>query len=378
MAVSEPPFTIGIEEEYMIVDARTGDLVEDPPPGLMAECESRLGGQVSSEFMRSQVEVGTRVCADIGEAREELRRLRECIAEITAAHGLAPIAVSTHPFAEFGTQQHTDKERYAILASDLQEVARRLLISGMHVHVGIDDDDLRIDLMGQASYFLPHLLALSTSSPFWRGRETGLKSYRIAIWDELPRTGLPEHFDSYGEYRRLLSGLVEAGLIEDGSKIWWDVRPSDRFPTLEMRITDLTTRLEDTLCIAAIYTCILRMLYRLRRNNQRWRRYPTMLIQENRWRAQRYGLDEGLVDFGRGEIVPYAELLAELLDHIEEDADALGCMDEVQHARTILARGTSAHRQIEIYKRAVEAGSDAKAALSAVVQALIVDTVADL
>jgi carboxylate-amine ligase len=178
------------------------------------------------------------------------------------------------------------------------------LISGMHVHVGIDDDDLRIDLMGQVSYFLPHLLALSTSSPFWRGRETGLKSYRIAVWDELPRTGLPEHFDSYGEYQRLLAGLVDAGLIEDGTKIWWDVRPSERFPTLEMRITDLTTRLEETLCIAAIYTCILRMLCRLRRNNQRWRRYPAMLVQENRWRAQRYGFDEGLLISGAARLSP--------------------------------------------------------------------------
>jgi carboxylate-amine ligase len=378
MAISEPPFTIGIEEEYMIVDTRTGALVEDPPPGLMAECEARLGAQVSTEFMRSQIEVGTRVCANIGEARDELRRLRACIAEVTAAHGLAPIAVSTHPFADYGTQQHTDKERYAILARDLQEVARRLLISGMHVHVGIDDDDLRIDFMGQVSYFLPHLLALSTSSPFWRRRETGLKSYRIAIWDELPRTGLPEQFDSYGEYRRLLGGMVEAGLIEDGTKIWWDVRPSDRFPTLEMRITDLTTHLEDTLCIAAIYTCILRMLYRLRRNNQRWRRYPTTLIQENRWRAQRYGFDEGLVDFGRGQVVPYPELLAELLDYIEEDADALGCVNEVEHARTILSRGTSAHRQVDIYRRSLESGATGQDALATVVQALIADTVADL
>jgi glutamate---cysteine ligase / carboxylate-amine ligase len=378
MAISEPPFTIGIEEEYMIVDAATGALVENPPSGLMAECEARLEGQVSPEFMRSQIEVGTRVCANIGEAREELRRLRGCIAEVTAAHGLAPIAASTHPFADYGTQQHTDKERYAILARDLQEVARRLLISGMHVHVGIQDDDLRVDLMSQVSYFLPHLLALSTSSPFWRGRETGLKSYRIAVWDELPRTGLPEHFDSYGEYRRLLAGLVEAGVIEDGTKIWWDVRPSDRFPTLEMRITDLTTRLEDTLCIAAIYTCILRMLYRLRRNNQRWRRYPAMLIQENRWRAQRYGFDEGLVDFGLGRIVPYADLLEELIAYIEEDADALGCAKEVHHARTILARGTSAHRQVDIYRRSVDAGATEGEALAAVVQGLIADTVADV
>ena len=200
----------------------------------------------------------------------------------------------------------------------------------------------------------------------------------LASSGQADRTGLPEQFESYGEYRRLLDGLIGAGLIEDGTKIWWDIRPSARFPTLEMRITDLTTRLEDTLCIAAIYTCVLRMLYRLRRNNQRWRRYPSILIQENRWRAQRYGFDEGLVDFGLGRIVPYAELLEELLSYIEEDAEALGCPAEVQHARTILARGTSAHRQQAIYRRSLDAGATPEEALKAVVDGLISDTVADL
>ena len=378
MTVTEPPFSVGIEEEYLLVDPATGELVENPPPELMAEAEAALGGQVSPEFMQCQIEVGTRVCANVTEAREDLKRLRATVAEIAHRHGLAPIAASTHPFADWDRQQHTHKERYDILARDLQRVARRLLISGMHVHVGIDDDDLRIDLLGQIGYFLPHLLALSTSSPFWRGTDTGLKSYRIAVWDELPRTGLPEQLDSYGEYARLINAMVGAGLIGDATKIWWDVRPSARFPTLEMRITDLCTRLEDTICLAAIYTCILRMLYRLRRNNQRWRRYPAMLINENRWRAQRYGFDEGLVDFGLGRVVPYADLLEELLAYIEEDSEALGCRAEVEHARTILARGTSAHRQLGIYNTAVAGGTEPAEALRAVVRDLVTETVADL
>ncbi|MEX1206186.1 MAG: carboxylate-amine ligase [Dongiaceae bacterium] len=377
-ARAEPAFTLGIEEEYLLVDRASRDLVRDPPPGMMEECQALLQGQVSPEFLRSQIEVGTRVCHSLAEARADLARLRATIAAVAGRHGLAPIAASTHPFAAWDEQKHTDKERYNILAHDLQAPARRLLICGMHVHVGLEDPQLRIDLMGQVAYFLPHLLALSTSSPFWRGEDTGLKSYRIAVFDELPRTGLPEAFDSYGEYERHLRVLVDAGLIEDGSKLWWDVRPSGRFPTLEMRIADVCTRLDDAICIAAIYRCLLRMLYRLRRANQRWRRYAAMLINENRWRAQRYGLDEGLVDFGKGEIVPYATLLEEIIDLVGEDAEHFGCTAEVAHARRILAGGTSAHRQLATFRAALAAGRSRQAALEAVVDLLIEETVAGL
>jgi carboxylate-amine ligase len=248
----------------------------------------------------------------------------------------------------------------------------------MHVHVGLDDDDLRVDLLGQVSYFLPHLLALSTSSPFWGGEESGLKSYRIAVFDELPRSGLPESFDSYGEYQRHLNAIIGAGVIEDGTKLWWDCRLSARFPTLEMRITDICTRLRDGVAIAAIYVCLLRMLYRLKRNNQRWRRYSNMLIQENRWRAQRYGLDEGLIDFGLGAIVPYAELLEEIIELIRVDAQALDCLTEVQHARQIVTAGTSAHRQITTYRQALADGADKMEAQRRVVDMLIAETVSDL
>ncbi len=378
MVFSEPTFTVGIEEEYLLVDRRTRNLASDPPDSMLAECEARIKDLVKPEFMKSQIEVGTRVCKTVAAAREDLAWLRRTVAEVADLHGLAPIAASTHPFSEWTEQKHTDKERYHMLARNLQAVARRLLICGMHVHVGIEDDNLRIDLLNQAAYFLPHLLALSTSSPFWRGEDTGLKSYRLSVFNELPRTGLPEQFDSYAEYERHVDILTKADLIEDGSMLWWDIRPSIRFPTLEMRISDICTRLDDTACIAALYICIIRMLYRLRRVNQRWRVYAPMLINENRWRAQRYGLDEGLVDFGKGEIVPFDELMEELVQLVREDATALGCLDEVQHARKIVAEGTSAHRQIATFTAAMESGADRPEALGAVVDMLIEETVRDL
>ncbi len=378
MTIPKPSFTMGIEEEYLLVDCTTRDLASDPPPELLAQCEDRLGGRVTAEFMRSQIEVGTRVCNSIGEARGELQELRGTVAEVAGQFGLAPIAASTHPFAHWSQQSHTDKERYDDLANALQATARRLLISGMHVHVAIEPEDMRIDLMNQATYFLPHLLALSTSSPFWGGENTGLMSYRLTVFDALPRTGVPERFDSFGEYERLVNRLVSAGVIEDGTKIWWDMRPSARYPTLEMRITDICTALEDTLTIAALYQSLLGMLHRLRISNQRWRVYPLICVEENRWRAQRYGITDTLVDFGLGEQVPYGDLMAEILDMVAMDAEALGCADEVRHARDILGRGTSAQSQISIYTEALAAGDAKQTALIKVVDWLIAETVRGL
>jgi glutamate---cysteine ligase / carboxylate-amine ligase len=374
MAISEPSFSIGIEEEYLLVDKETRDLAPEPPPALLAKCEEALRGQVSPEFLRSQIEVGTRVCRSVQEARDELVHLRSTLGGIAGKFGLAPIASSTHPFAQWQSQHHTDKERYNVLAKDLQHVARRLVICGMHVHVGIEDDDLRIDLLGQAPYFLPHLLALSTSSPFWQGAQTGLKSYRLSVFDELPRTGLPHNFSSYSEYARTIELLVSAGLIEDAIKIWWDMRPSARFPTLEMRITDVCPLIEDAIAIAALYVCILRLLYRLRRQNQRWRHYPPFLIRENRWRAQRYGVEQGMVDFGKGAIVPFSHLLEELFELVAEDAAYFGCSAEVAHARTILQRGTSADRQLARYEAVKALGGSEEAALIAVVDEIVEET----
>ena len=372
--MNAPSFTVGIEEEYLLIDPETRNLITEAPPTMMSECEALLEGQVTPEFLQCQIEVGTRVSESLGGAREDLARLRRTVSHVARQHGLEMIAASTHPFAVWGQQKRTEKERYAIIAQDLQEVVRRLMISGMHIHVGIEDADLRIDLMDQVTYVLPHLLALSTSSPFWEGHETGLKSYRIAVWNELPRTGLPEQFESFAEFQRHVDMMVGANLIEDGTKLWWDIRPSVRFPTLETRISDICTRLEDTICIAAIYRCWLHMLYRLRRNNQRWRRYSNMLVNENRWRAQRYGIDQGLVDFGRGEIVPYGDLLEEILVLIREDAQHFDCVAEVEHARTILDRGTSAHWQLATYQQAIAGGASEDDAFKAVVDMLVEET----
>ncbi len=369
--IKDPPLTIGIEEEYLLVDTETRNLATDPPPEMMAILEKRIAGRVAPEFLKAQVEVETGVHQTIASARDELTGLRQAIAEAASQFGLAPVAAGSHPFALWGEQEHVDKDRYNALARDLQAVARRLLICGMHVHIGIDDDDLRIDLMNQAAYFLPHLLALSTSSPFWQGEETGLMSYRTSVFDGLPRTGLPEQFSSYSEYRRLVEAMVGAGVVEDATRIWWDLRPSARFPTLEMRSTDVCTSLDDAVAIAALFQCLISMLVRLRKDNQRWRVYPVSLVNENRWLAQRYGITKGLVDLGKGAIVPYIDLLSEILDLVAEDADRLGCAKEIAHARAIVERGTSATWQIEAFRTAKDNGADDDKALNAVVDMLI-------
>ena len=374
MAIKEPAFTIGIEEEYLLVDKETRGLVVDPPQTLMAEAEEVCGPQVTAELLRSQIEIGTKVCNNVQEAHEDLARLRRNIIAVADRHGLAPIAASTHPFSSWTDQKHTKKDRYDELTHEMQGAARRLVICGMHVHVGIGNDELRIDLMNQMSYFLPHLLALSCSSPFWHGRDTGLKSYRLTIFDALPRTGLPERFASFAEYQRHVSILMDAGLIEDSTRIWWDLRPSARYPTLETRIMDVCTRLDDTVALAALLMCILRMLYRLRTKNQRWRLYTPMLIRENRWRAMRYSFDEGLIDLAKGSVVPFEDLLDELCSLVAEDARALGCVKEVAGVRDIVSRGTSAHRQLRDYGLERASGASIEDSLKAVVDTLISDT----
>ena len=377
MTIAEPAFTLGVEEEYLLVDMETGDLASDPPESLIDECVRELGEQVTNEFLQPQVEIGTSVCTDIGEVRQELRRLRGGVARACSNHGLAPIAASTHPFGDWRQQDYVHKERYEGLAHDMQAVAYRLLICGMHVHVGIEDEELRIDLMNQVRYFLPHLLCLTTSSPFWQGRDTGLSSYRLTVFDSVPRTGLPEPLPSWTEYQRLVEHMTSSGLLEDGSKIWWDLRPSSRFPTLEMRICDVCPDMEDALTVAALFQCILRMLYRLRVGNQRWREYPNMLIQENRWLAQRYGSRSRLVDFGKRSLVPLVDLTDELLELVQEDAEALGCTAEVERARRIVSQGTSAERQRAVYEAAGAAGNSDQA-LRAVVRGLAAETVSGL
>jgi len=377
MKLKEPAFSLGVEEEYLLVDLATRDLVSDPPASFLEACEQRSGRHVSPELMRSQIEIGTRVCANVKAAKQEVKQLRRIIADVADEHGYAPLAVSTHPFARWLSQKQTAKPRYMDLTQEMQATARRLLISGMHVHVGIEDKELRIDLMNQLSYFLPHLLALSCSSPFWEGENTGLKSYRLTVFDALPRTGLPAQFASYGEYERHVSILVDAGIIDDASKIWWDLRPSSRFPTLETRIMDVCTNVNHCISLVALNVCLLRMLYRLRRDNQRWRMYSSMLVSENRWRAMRYSYHEGMIDFAKGEIVPFSDLLEELMDFIREDAEALDCVEEIRGLKDILFDGNSAQRQTEIFESRTALGKSESDALIDVVDWLIKETVHD-
>jgi len=375
--MSVTPYTLGIEEEYLLVNRETGALAE-APDALMDACKGKLEGQVSPEFLQCQIEIGTQVCTDIKAAREDLKHLRSTVSNCAAEFGLSPIAVSCHPSADWKDQHHTDKDRYNQLAKDLGGVVRRMLICGMHMHVGLEDPDLRVDLMGQLSYFLPHLLALSASSPYWQGQDTGLASYRLTVFDNLPRTGLPPRFNSWAEYERTTGALIDLDLIEDTTKIWWDLRPSHRFPTLETRICDVCPRMEDALCLAALVQCLTRYLTRLRHRNIRWRIYDRFLINENRWRAQRYGVSEGLIDFGRGEIVPIGELLADLIAMLVEDAEALGCKAELAALPEMLARGTSADRQRAVHKTALADGADETGAMKAVVDHLIEEFHADL
>ncbi|MHA6262141.1 carboxylate-amine ligase [Arenibacterium sp. CAU 1754] len=348
-------FTLGIEEEYLLVDRDSLELAE-APPALMEACQNDLQDQVSPEFLQCQIEVGTRVCRSIAEARDDLRRLRSVVAQHAATHNLSPIAVSCHPFADWKDQHHTEKERYSDLSKALGGVARRMLICGMHVHVGIEDPALRIDLMPQLSYFLPHLLALSSSSPFWQGDDTGLASYRLTVFDNLPRTGLPPKFEGWAEYERTTDTLIKLGVIEDTTKIWWDLRPSHNFPTLETRIMDVSPRLEDALTMAALVQALIRMLCRLRDNNLRWRVYDRFLIAENRWRAQRYGVSEGLIDFGDRSIKPFETLVEELIDMLAEDSVVLGTTREIEALRDMVRVGTSASRQRDVHASARAGG----------------------
>ncbi len=358
MAPRKPSLTLGIEEEYLLVDPRTGELVIDQPPGLMPACKEKLGDQVTHELLAAQIEVGTGICADIAEARADLARLRRTVAELAADFGLAIVATSTHPLASWRTQKSVDLERYRILTRDLQALARRLVVCGMHVHAGIEDDDLRIDLLNQVAYFLPHLLALSASSPFWEGQDTGLKAFRPTIFGDLPRSGMPETFESYREWQRLLEFMAECGVCDDPSKIWWDARPSAKQPTLEMRICDICTRFEDAITIAALYQAILAMLFRLRAGNQRWRQYRPILLEENKWRAQRWGVEGELADFGQVKMVPFADLVEELVALLSDVAGELGCLSELRRASEIVVRGTSADHQLRIYREARAQGAE--------------------
>jgi carboxylate-amine ligase len=342
-----PRLTIGIEEEFQIVDAQ-GQL-KSHIETLLAAAGGRFGDQLKREMMQSVVEAGTKICADVSEARDEIVTLRGSIAALLRPAGLRIASAGTHPFSHWQDQDVTEHERYKILEEELQDVIRELLIFGLHVHVGIPDPELRIEVMNEARYFLPHLLAISTSSPFWLTRITGLKSYRQIIWQRFPRTGIPPEFTSYDEYENFVELLVKTKCIDDGKKIWWDLRPHAVFPTIEFRVCDAATRVEETLCIAALTQAICAKLLVLRARNQGFRRYAPSLIQENKWRAVRGGMDARLIDFGKQIEVPMRDLAVELLEFVDDVVDALGSRREVEYLLTIVREGTSADRQLRAF-----------------------------
>lgn len=345
----EPSLTIGIEEEYQIIDPETREL-RSYVQQFLEQGHAVLPDQLRPEFLQSQIEAGTQICADITEARTELLRIRRSILELAENAGLWVAAAGTHPFSSWVKQQVSPFGRYPELVRFLQDVGRQLLVFGMHVHVGIEDHELLIEIMNQLRYFLPHLLALSTSSPFWHGRETGLKSYRSVVFENLPRTGIPPQFGAFASYRSYVDTLLSTGSIAETTHIWWDVRPSEKFPTLEIRIPDMCTRIEETLCLVAIVQAIVAKLIQLRRANQSWRLYRKHLIDENKWRAIRYGMGGKLIDFGKKEEIPFPDLVEEILTWIDDVVDDLDSRKEVEYAYTILSDGTSADRQLAVYR----------------------------
>ena len=345
-----PELTLGIEEEYQIIDPETREL-KSFIQEFLEQGQLVLQDQIKSEFLQSQVEVGSQICRNVHEARIELTRLRRSVHSLAETNGLRVCAASTHPFSQWLKQDVTLSERSMKLEEDMGELARRLLIFGMHVHVGIEDKELMMDVMNQVRYFLPHILALSTSSPFWDGRDTRLKSYRSVVFESLPRSGLPPSFKSYADYQSFVDTLVKTGCIDEPSKIWWDVRPHSKFPTLEFRIADICTKVDEAICLAAMIQAIVAKLIKLRANNQSWRLYRHHLIEENKWRAVRYGIDGKLIDFGLQRDVPTRFLAAELLTFVDDVVDDLGSRSEVEYIHTILAEGSSADRQLQTYRR---------------------------
>ena len=357
--------TVGVEEEYQIIDA-SGEL-HSHIDTLLAAAAPRLGDKVKREMMQSVVEVGTTICEDVEEARDQLAEMRQTLGELLKPEGLRIACAGTHPFSRWNEQQITDNERYKMLEEELQDVVRSLVIFGLHVHVAIPNPELRIEVLNEARYFLPHLLALSTSSPFWMGRNTGLKSYRSVIWSNFPRTGIPPDITSYDEYQNYVELLVKTGSIDNGKKIWWDLRAHPSFPTLEFRVCDMPTRLEETICLAALMQAICAKLLKLRAGNLGFRKYMPALIAENKWRAIRYGIDGSLIDFGKQAEVPMRDLALELVEFIDDVVDELGSRKAVEYVHTILAEGTSADRQLKVLHN----GGDTRA----VVELLAAETI---
>jgi glutamate---cysteine ligase / carboxylate-amine ligase len=343
-------FTLGVEEEFQIVDPQTWELRSHVSQLLVASAPA-LGDQIKREMHQSIVEVGTRICGDVAELRREIFRIRRELSNAAEQVGLAVAAAGTHPFSLWEHQSLSPGVRYDAVVEEMQMLARSLLIFGLHIHVGVPDRHTMIDLMNEVRYFLPHLLALSVSSPFWMGKDTGLKSYRTTVFRRFPRTGVPDRYDSWSEYENYVNLLVTLNCIDDAKKIWWDVRPHPTFGTLEFRVCDVPTRPETAVMLGALVQAIIVKLYRLRGRNLGFRLYRRALIEENKWRAARYGIDGKLIDFGRRAEVPMRDLALELLEFIDDVVDDLGSRREVEHVHRVIEEGTSADRQLAVFRQ---------------------------
>jgi len=342
-------FTLGIEEEFQIVDPQSREL-RSRVSEILDEGKTLLGEQLKPEMIQSMIEVGTGICKDIKEARTDITNLRGIVAGLARKQGLEIVAAGTHPFSHWQDQKIFDNDRYNLIVEENQIIARSLLTFGLHVHVGIADPDRAIDIMNAVRYMLPHMLALSTSSPFWVGKQTGLRSYRSEVFTRMPRTGIPDHFESDSAFQRYVQLLIRTRCIDDAKKIYWDVRPHPFFPTLEFRICDIPTRVDDTIAIAALFQALVAKVDRLLDQNLTARLHHKMLIEENKWRAVRYGLDGKMIDFGKGKEVPIRDLVRELLHFVDKVVDDLGSRKEIEHIHTILERGTSADEQLRVWR----------------------------
>src|SRR5579864_6345115 len=345
-----PTFTIGIEEEYQTIDPETRDLRSHIQAELLEKGKMVLQERVKAELHQSVVEVGTGICKNIKEAKTEVHELRRNIIRLARENGLRVASVATHPFSDWRTQEIHPDERYKNIVEDMQLVARANLIFGLHVHIGIEDRETAIHMMNHARYFLPHMLALSTNSPFWLGMNTGLKSYRGKVFDKFPRTNIPDYFPSWGEYENFIKLLIKTNCIDNAKKIWWDIRPHPFFNTIEFRVCDIPMRADETIALAALIQATVAKLYKLYTANQGFRLYRRALIMENKWRASRYGLDGKLIDFGKQKEVPARDLVREYLGFVDDVVDELGSREEVSYIHEILERGSGADRQLRVFQ----------------------------
>ncbi len=350
MGARRPSFTLGIEEEFQIIDPVTRALKAHIQE-LFAEGEPRLKEKIKKELHQSVVEVGTGICRNIQEARQDVSNLRREIIKLARESGLRIGAAGTHPFSHWSDIPLTPHERYDQILHDLGMIARANLIFGLHVHVAVEDDETRIALLNASRYFLPHIFALSTNSPFWTGRDTGWKSYRSKVFERFPRTGIPDYFHSAADYDNYVATLVQTGCIDNAKKIWWDVRPHPFFPTLEYRICDIPMRVDETICLAALFQALTMKLWRLYEQNLSYRQYSRALINENKTRAARWGIDGRLIDFGKKEEVPIGSLIDELLVFLDDVLDDLDCRREVEYVHEIFRNRTGADRQRAVFER---------------------------